>query len=318
MSPLTDITPVLDEQHAAVVGMLPPDLLDLSDIPRCREQIGAFLAQMPRPELPANVVIDEAMVPGFGSDPEVRVKTYIPDGLQPGASALCWIHGGGMVLMDADGDDARCAGWAAAHNIVVVSVDYRLAPENPAPAAIHDCFAALTWMTSDASELGLNTDRVVIGGASAGGGLAAGTALFARDNNGPKLAGQLLVYPMVDHRNESESSKAIADSRVWNRKANITAWAAYLGGGEPTPYSSPSTATDLAGLPPALINVGQFDMFLDEDIAYAQALHRAGVAAELHVYPGAFHGSNSFVPDHPTSVRWRDEEEAFLSNALHG
>ncbi len=320
MSELSDLTLVVDETHGAVLSILPHDLLDLSDIERCRTTIDGFMAQMPAPELPTTVTISDVMVPGYGDEPEVRVKVYTPNsgsgGVSRAMAALCWIHGGGMVLMNADGDDDRCAQRAAEQNMVVVSVDYRLSPEHPAPALVHDCYAALTWMASNAEELGIDPERIAIGGASAGGGLAAGTALFARDNDGPSLVGQLLVYPMLDHRNETPSSHAITDPRVWNRTANHLAWEAYLGGAEPTPYASPSIATDLAGLPPAYINVGQFDLFLDEDIAYAQALQRAGVAAELHVYPGAFHGSNSFVPDHPTSVRWRTEEDDFLRRVL--
>lgn len=136
---------------------------------------------------------------------------------------------------------------------------------------------------------------------------------MARDNEGPALIGQLLVFPMLDHRNETASSHAIVDPRVWNREANLAAWQAYLGDEHPTPYSSPSIAEDLSKLPEAYINVGQFDMFLDEDVAYAQALLRAGVATELHIYPGAFHGSSGFVADAPVSVRWRDDEEAFIA-----
>ena len=158
----------------------------------------------------------------------------------------------------------------------------------------------------------------MIGGASAGAGLAAGTALRARDSGGPRLSAQLLVYPMLDHRNETASSHAIQDPRVWNRSANIAAWAAYRGGGDPTIYSSPALAEDLSGLPPAYISVGTFDMFHDEDVAYASALNRAGVSCELHVYPGAFHASNGFLPDHPTSLRWKRDEDEFISRCLAG
>ncbi len=316
MSELNDLTTVLDEHHAAVVDMLPMDLLDLTDIPACRTIISEFLAQMPQPELPGDVDIAEEMVPGLGDDPDVRVKVYRPRDLATDAAALYWIHGGGMVLMDADGDDLLCAQRASDHNIMVVSVDYRLAPESPAPDLINDCYAGLSWLADNATDLGVDPERIAIGGASAGGGLAAGTALFARDNDGPGLVGQLLVFPMVDHRNDTASSHTITDPRVWNRQANALAWEAYLGGNEATPYSSPATATDLGSLPPTYINVGQFDLFLDEDIAYARALLAAGVPTELRVYPGAFHGSNNFLPDHPTSIRWRADEEAFLRHVL--
>lgn len=318
METAINLEEALDEMHAAVLGMLPADLLDLTSIDDARARLEAVLAMMPVPPLPDGVDVTEQMVPGHDGAPDVRVKIYRPAGVTADAGALLWIHGGGMVLLSADGDDPQCAMIADTHQCVVVSVDYRLAPETPAPGLVHDCYAALTWLAANATDLGVDAGRIVIGGASAGGGLAAGTALFARDQGGPAIAAQLLVYPMLDHTNTTASSHRIVDTRVWNRAANLNAWAAYLGGAEPTAYSSPSTATDLTGLPPAYINVGTYDMFLDEDVAYAQALNHAGVSAELHVYPGAFHASNGFVADHPLSVRWHEDEQAFLARALAG
>lgn len=318
MTAAIDLDSALDEQHAAVLSMLPPDLMDMSDIPAARARLGGLLAMMPAPELPADVTITEVMAPSVDGAPDVRLKVYTPSGLESDAGALLWIHGGGMVLMDADGDDFQSATRAVEHSCVVVSVDYRLAPETAAPGLVDDCFAALAWLAGHVDDLGVSADRIMIGGASAGAGLAAGTALRARDTNGPALAGQLLVYPMLDHRNGSPSSHAIEDQRVWNRSANIAAWAAYLGGAEPTTYSSPALAEDLADLPPAYISVGTFDMFHDEDVAYATALNRAGVSCELHVYPGAFHASNGFIPDHPTSLRWKRDEDDFISRCLAG
>jgi acetyl esterase/lipase len=270
------------------------------------------------PPLPENVTISETHVPGFDGDPDVRVKMYTPDNLAPGSPALVWIHGGGMVLLSADGDDFLCATWAANHNCLVASVDYRLAPETSAPGLVNDCYAAFRHVAANADVLGIDPNRIVLGGASAGGGLAAGTALLARDQGGQQPAAQLLVFPMLDHSNTTESSHAIHDKRVWNRSANLLAWEHYLGGAEPTIYSSPSTCDDLSGLPHAYINVGTMDMFHDEDIAYATALNRAGVACELHVYPGAFHASQNFVVKHPMSQRWAADQEAFLARALNG
>jgi len=318
MSNVINLEEALDEAHAAALSMMPADLLDLSDIDAGRARIASLFEAMPVPEPLANVTISEVQAPGIDDEPTVRVKLYRPNGLAADAPAILWIHGGGMVLMSADGDDARCSAWADSHNCLVASVDYRLAPESPAPALVNDCYAALEWLAGSASELGIDASRIVIGGASAGGGLAAGTSIFARDRGGPMPAAQFLVYPMLDHRNETPSSHAIQDARVWNRAANLAAWGAYLGGQDATAYSSPSTCEDLSGLPPAYINVGTFDMFLDEDVAYAQALNRAGVPCELHVYPGAFHGSNSFLVDHPLTQRWIAEEEAFLARALSG
>lgn len=318
MTDVINLDEALDEGHAAVLSMLPPDLLDLSDIEAGRARIEAVLGAMPAPEMPGGVTVSEVHVPGFDGDPDVRVKMYTPDDLPAGAPALVWIHGGGMVLLSADGDDFQCAMNALNHGCLVASVDYRLAPETPAPGLVHDCYAAFRYVAENAAGLGVDADRIVIGGASAGGGLAAGTALFARDQGGSQPSAQLLVFPMLDHRNETPSSQAIQDTRVWNRAANITAWGAYLGGQPATIYSSPSICDDLSGLPPAYINVGTFDMFMDEDIAYATALNRDGVACELHVYPGAFHGSQGFVVDHPTSQRWVADEQAFLARALAG
>lgn len=316
MTDVINLEEALDEGHAAVLSVLPPDLLDLSDIDAGRARIAALFDAMPAPALPDSVTVSEVQVPGVDSDPDVRVKMYTPAGLPANAPALVWIHGGGMVLMSADGDDFQCAMNALNHNCLVASVDYRLAPETAAPGLVNDCYAAFRYVAENAAELGIDANRIVIGGASAGGGLAAGTALFARDQGGPQPSAQLLVFPMLDHRNETASSHAIEDTRVWNRAANLAAWEAYLGGQPATIYSSPSICTDLRGLPPAYINVGTFDMFMDEDIAYATALNRDGVACELHVYPGAFHGSQGFVVDHPTSQRWVADEQAFLARAL--
>lgn len=318
MEPI-DLTTRLDDHHLAVLNVLPPDLLDLSDIGRTRTGLDAMMAQMPAPELPADVAIEDVMVPGMDGDPEVMVRLYRPEGLAAGASALYWIHGGGMVLGSVAMNDLDCAMRAKAFGCLVASVEYRLAPEHPFPAPMNDCYAGLSWLAGAAGELGIDAGRIAIGGASAGGGLAAGLALMARDQGGPSITFQLLVFPMLDHTNTQPSTYAITDSRVWNRDANRAGWDAYLGDADRSavsPYASPAMASDLSGLPPAYINVGEFDMFLDEDIAYAQALMRAGVAVDLHVYPGAFHGSNGFVADAPVSIRWRADEDAALRRAL--
>jgi acetyl esterase/lipase len=316
MTEAVDLNEVLDEQCVGVLSMLPPDLMDLTDIDVARARLNGLLGMMPSPPLPDGVEVTEAFAPSLDGGPDVRVKVYTPTDRDSLCGAMLWAHGGGMVMLDADGDDFESATRAVAHRCIVVSVDYRLAPETAAPGPVDDCFAALTWLAGQADAMSVDITRIMIGGASAGAGLAAGTALRARDAGGPTLAAQMLRYPMLDHRNETPSSHAIQDLRVWNRSANLVAWEAYLGGTEPTAYSSPSRADDLSGLPPAHINVGTFDMFHDEDVAYATALNRAGVPCELHVYPGAFHASNGFLPDHPTSVRWAADEAAFIDRCL--
>ncbi len=318
MEPI-DLTTRLDEHHLAVLNALPPDLLDLSDIDRTRAGLDGLMAQLPAPEMPSDVAVEDVMVPGLDDDPDVMVRLYRPADLAANAPALYWIHGGGMVLGSVAMNDLDCAMRAKEFGCLVASVEYRLAPEHPFPAPMHDCYAGLSWLANSAGDLGIDTDRIAVGGASAGGGLAAGLALMARDKGGPSLCFQLLVYPMLDHTSSQPSTYTITDSRVWNRAANLAGWDAYLGDADRSavsPYASPTGADDLSGLPPAYINVGEFDIFLDEDIAYAQALMRAGVPVELHVYPGAFHGSNDFVTEAPLSIRWRADEDAALQRAF--
>ena len=313
-----DFSKELDEMHQAVLSVLPEKLLDLTDISVTRAGLDALMSQMPSPELPAEISVEEAQIPGIGTDPDVPIRISKPESLPPNAPGLVWIHGGGMVLGSAEMDDAGSAAMAEQHQCVVISVDYRLAPENPYPAPLHDCYAALKWFAKNANSLGVSSDRIAIGGASAGGGLAAGTALMARDKGGPNLIFQLLVFPMLDHRNETPSSFGTSDTRVWNREANIIAWEAYLNNIEPIPsYASPSITDDLSGLPPTYINVGTLDIFVDEDIDYAARLSQAGVPVELHVYPGAFHGSNGFVAESSLSLRWAADQSAALEAALN-
>lgn len=328
-SMVIDLDSRVDDMHKAVLSLLPPDLLDLSDIESARARLAGLMDAMPSAELPDTVTVTERLVPGIeADDPDVMVKIYTPDrhpsanGDGPATAALYWIHGGGLVLGEAAMNDGECARIAELCGVVVGSVEYRLAPEHPYPAPINDCMAGLQGFAGAADELHIDPERIVIGGASAGGGLAASLALRARDEGGPAIAAQLLVYPMLDDRNTTPSSHAVTDFRVWNRAANQAGWAAYLGDAVGTdgvsPHAAAARATDLSGLPPAYINVGTLDMFHDEDVAYALALNRAGVDVELHTYPGAFHGSNGFVADSELSKRWTAEEDAFLVRMLAG
>ncbi|MCP4227690.1 MAG: alpha/beta hydrolase [Actinomycetia bacterium] len=244
----------LDDDHRAVLAALPTDLLDLSDIEVARARLAALFDMLPTPELPATVEISEVEADGIDGGPAVRLKLYQPSGRDPSAPALLWIHGGGMVLGNADQDDANCATMANDLGAVVVSVDYRLAPEHPYPAPLDDCYAGLLWLAGATQDLGVDPNRIGIGGASAGGGLAAGLALRARDSGGPAICYQHLIFPMLDDRNETPSSKVITDSRVWNREANRSGWDAYLGplsGDEVPIYAAPGRASNRSGLPRA-------------------------------------------------------------------
>jgi acetyl esterase/lipase len=185
--------------------------------------------------------------------------------------------------------------------MAVVSVEYRLAPETPHPGPVEDCYAGLAWTAAHAAELGIDPDRIIVGGASAGGGLSAAVALLARDRGGPALAGQLLMCPMLDDRNDTLSSLQMTGLGIWDHAANDLGWTALLGdakgGPDVSPYAAPARATDLSGLPPAYIDVGSAETFRDEDVAYATRIWQAGGIAELHVWPGGFHGFTVMVPD---------------------
>jgi acetyl esterase/lipase len=316
-----DLASRLDAQHMSVYRAMPDDLLAglAVDIAAVRARSAELAAAVARPQWPADVTVEDRSAPN-SNGPDVLVRVYRPAHAPSPAPALYWVHGGGMVMGSVAMNDDSCAAFADDLGIVVASVEYRLAPEHPYPAPIEDCYAGLRWVVAEADELGIDRSRVAVGGASAGGGLAAGLALVARDRGEVEVCFQLLVYPMLDDRNVTPSSHAVVDPKVWNRDANAAGWNAYLAGragaDDIEPYAAPARATDLAGLPPAYINVGDLDLFVDEDIAYAQALMRVGVAVELHVYPGAFHGSNGFVSRSALSRRWTADERAALGRAL--
>jgi acetyl esterase/lipase len=313
-----ELEPRTDAVHREILGMLPPNLMDFTDLEGGISQLMAMLGAAPV-ELPDGIeVADHHTVTTDGH--ELLVRSYRPSEVGTSAPALYWMHGGGMILGSVAMDDAHCAALASSLGIIVASVEYRLAPAFPYPTPLDDCYSGLAWLFGSAADLGVDPERIAIGGGSAGAGLAAGLALMARDRGEFRPCFQLLKYPMIDDRNETPSSHAIVDLRVWNRSANLVGWSSYLdgraGSSEIPVYAAPARATDLTGLPPALVTVGDLDMFLDEDIAYAQALLRAGVPTELHVYPGAFHGSDVMVPHADTSQRWRRDELSALRRAF--
>ena len=241
------------------------------------------------------VSIEKRSVPGSQGTPDVDVIIYRPLDREGVLPVLLFIHGGGYVFGKAAGNNGTNVRTAAEVGCVVVSVDYRLAPETVAPGPLEDCYAALLWVHDNAAELGVDQRRIAIAGESAGGGLAAALALLARDREKVAICFQMLIYPMLDDRTAiNAGNNPIVGEFVWTQQSNRFAWRAYLGiePGSPgvSPYAAPARATELAGLPRTYISVGSLDMFLEENLAYATRLLKASVAVELHVFPGAYHG----------------------------
>ncbi|SEL56367.1 alpha/beta hydrolase [Paenibacillus sp. OK003] len=308
------------EFTSRVLPELQQSLNTLETIRLPEELMQARAVQPPIVQQSENISVSDLHIPGWRGQP-LRIRVYRPvhqgDRRLP---ALLWTHGGGYILGSAESDDGLCMEFVQTADCIVVSPDYRLAPEYPYPAAIEDCYAALRWMAESADESGMNINRIAVGGASAGGGLAAAVALMARDRNGPELCFQMPLYPMIDHRNVTPSSYEITHPAVWNRANNLAAWRMYLGqeqAGDVSPYASPSLADDLTRLPPAYICIGQLDPFRDETMDYAVRLAQAGVEVEFHLYPGCYHAFEHAAPDAAISRRARLEYVHAMSRALN-
>lgn len=281
-----------------------------------REAMNQMMA-LQTADLPTNeaIVSEDRVIPGPEGAPEIRVRIHRPKDATGTLPGLLYIHGGGMVVGNLDSEDLNAQAYATAVGAVVVSTDYRKAPEDPHPAQSEDCFAALRWMGENAAELGYDPERLAVYGGSAGGNLALATALNARDRGGPALAYVMAIYPMVDERNVTASSEAITEVGIWDRAANLEAWEWFLGGNDADGLAAPLRA-DLAGLPPVFMDVGDVDLFRDEDINLLQRLLDAGVVTEFHLYPGAFHGSEVFAPGSELSQRMVATRIAALRRAL--
>lgn len=288
-----------DPELAPLIPLL-PTATDWSDIAAARRQMGEmverFATAAGTPELP--VRFEDRDVPGPAGAPHVPVRVYTPTASAPQPRpAVLYLHGGGFCFGSVDFEHTGALGVAHAADAVVVSVEYRLAPEHAFPAGIEDCYAALQWLAGEAPALGVDPARIAVMGQSAGGGLAAGVALMARDRGGPRLRYQVLGIPELDHRLETPSMQQFVDTPLWNRPNAVMSWRCYLGERPAaiSPYASPAVAQDLAGLPPAYVSTMEFDPLRDEGIAYALRLLQAGVSVELHQYPGTFHGSGLFA-----------------------
>lgn len=319
------------------------DLSELLDL-ELKEPITKMLREMPRgsfdnlpvarveskkmwaamkslmPVIPG-VKTEDRKIPGPAGAPDITVRIYQPEKQSKALPALLWIHGGGYMLGEIDQEDSTAKNFTLAGECIVVSVEYRLAPENPYPAPLEDCYAALKWLATHADELKVDRSRIAIGGASAGGGLASGLALLARDRKEIKTIFQLLVYPMINDCNIAPASNDLPNTLFWTRENNILGWRSYLGcepgGKEIACYAAAFRATNLEGLPPAYITVGAIDLFAQEDIEYAQKLIEAGVPTELHVYPGGCHAFDMLVPNADISKRFTADIYRALKRTLH-
>jgi acetyl esterase/lipase len=295
--------PPFDPELAAALALLGdyvPRNLTLDAIPALRAKAAEMTVPDEELRRGGAFEITERLVPGPEGAPEISLLIARPTGVPSPTAAIYHIHGGGMILGDNRIGLPGVLDWAEELRAVVVSVEYRLAPETPHPGPVEDCYAGVAWTAAHADELGIDPRRIVVAGGSAGGGLAAAVALLARDRGGPGLAAQLLLCPMLDDRNDTPSAWQMAGLGVWDRAMNETGWTALLGaargGPEVSPYAAPARAVDLSGLPSAFIDVGSAETFRDEAVTYASRIWQAGGAAELHVWPGGFHGFALMAP----------------------
>ena len=279
---------------------LPGGLNGIPDIVARRAAMSASRAAAPKGDFP-DLTVTTHTYPGLGG--ELSLRLYHPNEAPAAGPGLIYIHGGGMIMGDLDSQDENMREAATALGMPIASIDYRKAPEHPYPAAPEDCYAGVCWVFEHAADLGMDTRNIGLMGASAGGGLALAVALMLRDREGPALKYLLPIYPMIDDRHETTSSHEVVDIGIWDRAGSIEAWGWYLGGAEADSYAAPARAQDLSGLPPTYIDVGDLDLFRDEDIAITQRLSAAGVPVEFHLWTGAYHASELFAPTARLSQR---------------
>lgn len=306
----------IDAELAQHLHRLPS--VDLSDVVTARKTHESMFTGLPAPRTD-DVTVNELCIPGTKGDPPVPVRVYVPH-RRSGPAAIVDVHGGGFVLGSVTDNHAANIAIARSVGVVVVSVEYRRAPENRFPAALHDCAAALRWLADHAGHHGIEATSIALHGISAGAGLCAALSLVTRDTGGPHICFQYLGSPVLDDRLTTPSMTTMTSTPVWNRDSAELSWDAYLGSGRRagpgvSPYAAPARAADLRGLPPTYISVQAFDPLRDEGTEFALALLRAEVPVELHLLPGTFHGS-TIVHSAQVSKRETRERVAVLRRGL--
>jgi len=281
--------------------------------------IQGLMNLMPRPKTPEDVFVENIFIPGQDDRAKTRLRIYKPKSITAPTPVLIWLHGGGYVMGRPEMDDYACIEFVREAGVSVFSVDYPCAPKHPFPAGLNDSYSTLKWIASHAQDLEIDAKRIMIGGRSAGAGLAAALVQLAYDRQEIKPIFQLLVYPMVDDRTVLRADMDDGKYIAWNPKSNRFGWESYLGkkcGAEDIPeYSVPARRKDLSGLPPAWIGVGTLDLFYDEDMAYAHRLKECGVECEIKIVPGAFHGFDAFDPQIPIVQDFLKSQIAALKNS---
>jgi acetyl esterase/lipase len=296
----------------AMAEVTPPPV---GDVETRRDAVEGLLANF-MATLPSDGDVDVSSHVATASDgAELPLRLYRTNRSDGGL--VLYLHGGGMILGSVPLYDPLLRHLSSRSGTAMLAVDYRLAPEHPHPTPVEDCYAALRWAAEHAEELGFDPARLAVAGDSAGGGLAAATALLARDRGGPALVQQVLIYPMLDDRNTTPPAE-VPELLMWSYDDNATGWGALLGDAVGTddvpPYAAPARAEDLAGLPPAYLLVGDMDIFRDEDITYASRLSAAGVPVEFHLIPGAPHAFDLLAAAATISRRAYDAEVRVLQS----
>ncbi|MET0546112.1 MAG: alpha/beta hydrolase [Caulobacterales bacterium] len=300
---------LVDPELLGLLEIFPKFDYSLEGIAGVRATVEQMSAAIPQPDVPVDA--SSRKIPGLNGAPDISVSIYRPKGVRDQLPAYLHIHGGGYVAGSPALSDAQNRCIAHEAQCVVISVDYRLAPETAHPGQLQDCYAALLWAHENAASLGIDPKRIAVGGESAGGGLAAALAQYSLAQGEVSIVFQVLIYPMLDDRTASaaEPSPWVGEY-AWTRADNRFGWSSILGQKAGLPeapeFAVPARAASLKGLPPAFIGVGSLDLFFEEDVAYAMRLNRDGVTTELHVYPGAFHAFDLAAEAAVSQAAWRN------------